>query len=61
MANMNKKEFHVLIVTRYKDGSSAVHNYVHAAENRRAIFDYFLKRFDPEEIETLTILEEREA
>jgi len=57
---MNKKEFHVLIVTRRKDGSTAVYNHVHEAENRRAIFDYFLKRFDPEEIETLTILEERE-
>lgn len=57
---MNKKEFHVLIVTRRKDGSTAVYNHVHEAENRRTIFDYFLKRFDPEEIETLTILEERE-
>jgi hypothetical protein len=59
--NMSEKEFHVLIVTRRKDGSSAVYNYVHDAENRFAIFNYFLKRFDPEEIETLTILEEREA
>lgn len=58
---MNKKEFHVLIVTRYKDGSSAVHNYVHAAESRLAIFNYFLKKFDPAEVETITILEEREG
>ena len=58
---MSGKEFHVLIVTRRKDGSSAVYNYVHDAENRLAIFNYFLKRFDSEEIETLTILEEREA
>lgn len=58
---MNEKEFHVLIVTRRKDGSAAVYNYVHSAENRLAIFNYFLKKFDPNEIETLTILEEREA
>ena len=56
-----EKEFHVLIVTRRKDGSSAVYNYCHPAENRLAIFNYFLKKFDPNEIETLTILEEREA
>lgn len=58
---MDEKEFHVLIITRGKDGSSAVYNYVHEAENRLAIFNYFLKKFDPEEIETLTILEENEA
>lgn len=56
-----EKEFHVLIVTRRKDGSSAVYNYCHLAENRLAIFNYFLKRFDPDEVETLSILEEREA
>lgn len=56
-----EKEFHVLIVTRRKDGSSAVYNYCHLAENRLAIFNYFLKKFDPDEVETLTILEEREA
>ena len=56
-----EKEFHVLIVTRRKDGSSAVYNYVHIAENRLAIFNYFLKKFDPNEVETLSILEEREA
>lgn len=56
-----EKEFHVLIVTRRKDGSSAVYNYCHIAENRLAIFNYFLKKFDPNEIETLTILEEREV
>lgn len=58
---MNEKEFHVLVVTRRKDGSSAVYNYCRIAENRRAIFNYFLKRFDPNEVETLTILEERGA
>ena len=57
---MNEKEFHVLIITRDKDGSAAVFNYVHMAENRLAIFNYFLKKFNPDEIETLTILEERE-
>lgn len=56
-----EKEFHVLIVTRRKDGASAVYNYVHIAENRLAIFNYFLKKFDPNEVETLSILEEREA
>jgi hypothetical protein len=60
-SSMNEKEFHVLIVTRHKDGSSAVYNYVHLAESRLAIFNYFLKRFGPEEVETITILEEREA
>ncbi len=57
----NEKEFHVLIVTRRKDGSAGVYNYSHIAKNRLAIFNYFLKKFDPEEIETLTILEENEA
>ena len=56
-----EKEFHVLIVTRRKDGSSAVYNYVHLAKDRLAIFNHFLKKFDPNEIETLTILEENEA
>ena len=56
-----EKEFHVLIVTRRKDGSTAVYNHCHLAENRLAIFNYFLKKFDPNEIETLTILEELEA
>lgn len=56
-----EKEFHVLIVTRRKDGSSAVYNYVHLAKDRLEIFNYFLKKFDPNEIETLTILEENEA
>lgn len=55
------KEFHVLLVTRHKDGSSAVYNYDRFAENRLAIFNYFLERFDPNEVETITILEEREA
>jgi hypothetical protein len=55
------KEFHVLLVTRRKDGSSEVYNCVHSAESRLAIFNYFLKRFGPEEVETITILEEREA
>ena len=57
----NEKEFHVLIVTRRKDGSTAVYNHCHLAKNRLAIFNYFLKKFDPNEIETLTILEELEA
>lgn len=58
---MNEKEFHVLITIRHKDGSSAVYNYVHIAENRLAIFNHFLKRFNPDEVETISILEEREA
>lgn len=59
--NMNEKEFHVLIITRHKDGSSAVYNFNRFAESRLAIFNYFLQRFSADEVETITILEEREA
>ena len=59
---MQEKEFHVLIITRRKDGSTAVFNYVHTAKSRTEIFNYFLfKKFDAEEVESLTILEETEA
>lgn len=58
---MNKKKFYVSVVTRRKDGSSAVYNDCRIAENRLAIFNYFLKRFDPNEVETITVLEDCEA
>ena len=59
---MQEKEFHVLIITRRKDGSTAVFNYVHTAKSRTEIFQYFLfKKFDAEEVESVTILEETAA